>query len=304
VPAPSVVLFSWVHTVEMQLACTSILLLALCSIALADFPFKKKPQEFFTHKPEDVAKTLRNGTPVQVNDLATELGIFAPVPASSAAKPNSPCVNFTHVEEKPVVLRAGAENVVLLADSSECDSTYILVFDKAPKSEWRHVQTVRLSAHRQPPEISFVELIEPGVFEIAVHHEITLDSGSAQQENFVLLKLLGDKVEVVLDTTEHSQITLANRVPDESDDLQQTQMSTFSLLKSPPKSAAVYRIVEKEVITGNKITITRSRLWSWNPELQRFRSVPFDSGDVRPAPSKKPAPKTKPVEPPPKLDSK
>lgn len=303
-PAPSVVFFSWVNTDEMKLACTSILLLALCSTALADFPFKKKPQEFVTHKPEDVAKTLRNGTPVQVNDLATELGIFAPVPASSAAKPNSPCVNFTHVEENPVVLRAGAENVVLLADSSECDSTYILVFDKAPKSEWRHVQTVRLSAHRQPPEISFVELIEPGVFEIAVHHEITLDSGSAQQENYVLLKLLGDKVEVVLDTTERSQITLANRVPDESDDLQQTQMSTFSLLKSPPKSAAVYRIVEKEVITGNKTSITRSRLWSWNPELQRFRSVPFDSGDVRPAPSKKPAPKAKPVEPPPKPGSK
>ncbi len=286
----------------MKLACTSILLLALCGTALADFPFKKKPQEFVTHNPGDVAKTLRSGTPVQINDLAAELGIFAPVPATSAAKPNAPCVNFHHVEEKPVVLRSGAENVILLADSSECDSVYIIVFDKAPKEEWRHVQTVRLLARKQRPDISFVELIQPGVFEIAVHHEITLDGGGARQENFVLLKLLADKVAVVLDTTEHSQITLGNRVPDENDNLQQTQASTFSLLKSPPKSAAVYGIVEKEVITDNKTTITRSRLWSWNSELQRFRATPFDAGDVRPAPPKKPPAKPAPTatQPPPK----
>lgn len=278
----------------MKILGMSVLMLALAATALADFPFKKKPQEFTTHVPGDVAKTLRSGTPVQRNDLALELGIMAPNPSSATAKANSPCVDFHHVEERPVTLRAGSENVVLLADSSECDSTYIVVFDKAPKSEWRHVQTVRLPSRAQRPEVTFAELIQPGISEIVVHHETTRDSGSAQQENFVVLKMLHDRIDVVLDTAERSELTLANRSSAESDNLQQNQTSTFSLLKSGPNSAAACRLLEKELLTDNKTTITLYRVWTWDPELERFRPSPFDGGDVRPvpAPAKKPAAKS------------
>jgi hypothetical protein len=281
----------------MKIFSISVLILALAGAALADFPFKKKPQEITTHVPAEVANTLRSGTPVQRNDLALELGILAPNP-SGAAKSNSPCVDFHHVEERPVTLRAGAENVVLLADSTECDSLYIVVFDKAPKSEWRHVQTVRLPSRAQRPEVTFAELIQPGVSEIVVHHETTHDSGSVQQENFVVLKMQHDRVEVVLDTTEHSQLTLANRPAEETDNLQQTQTSTFSLLKSPPNSVAMFRIFEKQVVTDNKTAITRYCVWIWDPELERFRSSPIDGGDVRPVPppAKKPVDK-KPTSP-------
>jgi hypothetical protein len=275
---------------EMRLLHTLLLvLLALCGTALADFPFKKKPQEFTTHKPDDVAQTLRNGTPVQRNDLAQELGIFAPNPSSAAVKPSSPCVNFS----------AEAKNMVLLADSSECDSTYVAVFDKAPKSEWRHVQTVRLPARAQRPEVSFAELVQTGVSEILVHHENTRDSGSARQDDFVVLKMLHDRMEVVLDATERSEITLANRSAGE-DDNRQTETSTFSLLKSAPNSTAIYRVLEKEVVTDNKTTITRYQVWTWDPEVERFRPAPFDGGDARPAlpPAKKPATKPSGAEPP------
>jgi hypothetical protein len=185
---------------------------------------------------------------------------------------------------------------VLLADSTECDSTYIVVFDKAPKSEWRHVQTVRLPSRAQRPEVTFVELIQPGVSEIVVHHETSRDSGSVQQENFVVLKMLHDRMEVVLDTTERSELTLANRSTEETDNLQQTQTSTFELLKAAPKSAAVFRILEKQVLTDNKTTITLYRVWTWDPELERFRSSPIDGVDVKPAPppAKKPAAEQKP----------
>ena len=268
----------------MKIFCTSVLMLALAATALADFPFKKKEQEFKTHVPGEVAETLRSGTAVKRNDLALELGILAPNPSNAAAKPNAPCVNFHHVEERQVTLRAGAENVVLLADSSECDSTYIVVFDKAPKSEWRHVQTVRLPSRAQRPEITFVELIQPKVSEIVVHHETSRDSGSVQQENFVVLKMLHDRMEVVLDTTERSEITLPNRSATETDNLQQTQISTFDLLKAAPNSAAIFRVLDKQQVTDNKTTITRYLVWTWDPELERFRSTPIDGGEVKPAP--------------------
>jgi hypothetical protein len=277
-----------------------ILLLSLAATAVADFPFKKKQQEFTTHKPDEVAQTLRNGTPVQRNDLALELGIFAPNPSKPGSNSNSPCVTFHQVEERPVTLRAGAENVVLLADSSECDSTYVVVFDKAPKSEWRHVQTVRLPSRAQRPEVAFAQLIQPGVSEILVHHETTGDSGGAQEEDFVVLKMLHDHVAVVLDTTEQSEITLANRSATETDNLQQTQTSTFSELKAPPNSAAQFRILEKQVVTDNKTTITRYQVWAWDPELERFRPAPFDAGEVRPAPppAKKPTTNASPAQKP------
>jgi len=278
----------------VKILFVSALILGLTANTLADLPFKKKQQEFVTRKPDEVAHTLDEGTPTQRGQLALELGIFAPNPSKLGTDSNSPCVNFHHVESRPVTLRAGAENVILLADSSECDSVYILVFDKAPKSEWRHVQTVRLPASAQRPEISFAELIQPGVSEILVHKETTRDSGGSQQQDFVVLKLVGDRVEVVMDATERSEITLENRKPSEDDNLTQTQTSTFDLLKSPPNSAATYRILEKEVITDNKTTITRYRVWTWDPELQRFRPAPFDGGDVRPVspPTKKPTAKS------------
>jgi len=284
----------------MKIYAIIVFSLVLCATAHADFPFKKKPQEFTTRKPGDVANTLSNGTAVQRNDLALELGILAPNPSKPGTNSNSPCVNFHHVEQRPVTLRAGSENVVLLADSTECDSLYLVVFDKAQKSEWRHVRTVRLPAHTRRPEVSFAELVQPGVSEILVHHEKTLDTGGAQQENFVVLKMLGERLEVVLDTTEHSEITLANRSPDETDILQQTQTSTFDLLKSPAKSSATYRVLEKEVLTDNKTTITRYRVWTWNPELESFRSSPFDGGVVRPAPPPAKKPTTAPAQPSPK----
>ena len=278
----------------MRIVSAIVLSFVLGAAALGELPFKKKPQEFTTHKPEDVAQTLRNGTPVQRNDLAMELGILAPNPSGTATKPNSPCVNFNHVEEKTVTLRAGAENALLLAESPECDAFYIVVFDRAPKSEWRHVQTLRLPSRTQPSEISFTELIQPGVSEILLHREVTKDTGSVTQQDFVVLKMLHDRIEPVLDTTEASEITLANRDAAETDNLQQTQKSTFDLLKSPANSAAVYRLLEKEVITDNKTTITRYRVWTWDPELERFRPAPFDGSDARPAP---PPPAKKPAAP-------
>ena len=272
----------------MKILLMSALLISFTANALADLPFKKKQQPLATHSPSEVGHTLDEGTAAQRNNLARELGIFAPNPSIPGTNSNSPCVNFHHMESRPVVLRSSAENEVIVADSSECDSTYIIVFDRAPKSEWRHVQTVRLPSRAQRPEVTFAELIQPGVSEIVVHHENTNDGGSVQQENFVVLKMLRDRLEIVLDTAERSEITLANRNAAETDNLQQTQTSTFNLLKAPPKSAAAFRILEKQVLTDDKTTITRYVVWTWDPELERFRPSPFDAVDVRPVPPKKP----------------
>lgn len=281
----------------MKTFYTSLLILSLLSSASAELPFKKKPQEFQTRVPGEVAHTLQEGTAVQRNDLALELGIYAPNPSSGAVKSNAPCVDFTHMDERQVKLRAEAENALLIAYSSVCDSTYLVVFDKAPKSEWRHVQTIRLAARTGRPEITYAELIQPGVSEMLVYNETTSETVTSSQQDFVVLKLLHDRVEVILDTTQSSEITLTNHTPGDTTNLRQTQTSTFNVMKAPPNSAAQFRILEKEVITDNQVNLTRYRIWTWDPGLERFRPAPYDGANVMrvPPPLKRPvAPKPQP----------
>ncbi len=268
---------------------TALLLLSFALPSSAQFPFGKKDKEFQTHEPDVVAGTLRSGNPTQRSQLATELDIMAPNFSNPAAKSNAPCVSFDRVDERQVRLRADADNAVIVADSGECDSTYLIVFEKEKKSEWRHVQTLRLSAHVQPPEVTFAELVQPGISEIVVHRETTRDSGSAQQENFVVLKLLHNRLVPVLDTVERYDLVMPNRPENDSDNVEQSQQSTFTVVKGDVKVGPGTRILEKEVLKENKTSLTLYRYWSWDPGLERFRSTAYDgSKDEQPAPPKKP----------------
>jgi len=275
----------------MKICCTVLLLVCLPTVSCAQVPFlKKKDKDSKTHEPGAVVDTLRSGTAAQRSQLATELGIMTPNFSNPTTKSDVPCAKFDHVDERRVRLRTDAENAVIIAGSGECDSTYIIVFDKAQKSEWRHLPTVRLAARAQPPEVTFAELIQPGVSEIVVHREMTRDSGSAQQENFVVLKLLHDWLVPVLDTAERVELTMPDRPENDADNVEQSQQSTFHLMKADPNSGASARILEKEVLKQRKTNLTRYRLWSWDPELERFRSSPHDGSEIpQPSPPKKAA---------------
>ena len=270
---------------------TAVLLLSLALPSSAQFPFGKKEKEFQAHEPDVAADTLRSSNPTQRSQLATELDIMAPNLSNAAAKSNAPCVSFDHVDERRVRLRADTDNAVIVAESGECDSTYLIVFEKEKKSGWRHVQTVRLSSLVQSPEVSFAELVQPGISEVVVHHETTRDSGSAQQENFVVLKLLHNRLVPVLDTVERYDLVMPNVPENDSDNVEQTQQSTFTVVKGDVKVGPGTRILEKEVLEDNKTSLTQYRYWSWDPGLERFRSTAYDgSKDEQPTPPpKKPA---------------
>jgi hypothetical protein len=278
----------------MKIFCASVLVVYFVAVSFAQVPFlKKKDQDFKTHEPDAVAGTLRSGNPTQRSQLATELDIMAPNFSDPAAKSNAPCVSFNRVDERRVRLRADADNAVIVADSGECDSTYLIVFDKERKSEWRHVQTVRLSWHIQHPEVSFAELVQPGVSEVVVHRETTRDSGSAQQENFVVLKLLHNRLVPVLDTVERYKLVMPNRPENDADNVEQTQQSTFTVVKGDAKVGPATRILEKEVLKERKESLTLYRYWSWDPELERFRSTAYDGSKDEPAaPTAKPPAKS------------
>lgn len=264
----------------MRILCTAMFLACLLTVSSAQVPFlKKKDKDFKTHEPDAVAETLRSGNAEQASQLATELNIMAPDSSNPSAKPSAPCPSFDRVDERQVKLRADADNAVIVADSGECDSTYLIVFDKERKGEWQHVQTVRLPARVEHPEVSFAELVGPGISEVVVHRETTRDSGSAQQENFVILKLLHERLVTVLDTVESYDLVMPNRPENDADNVEQSQQSTFTVAKGDESTGPRIRILEKAVLKEKKDTFTLYRYWSWNPNLERFRSTAYDGSD-------------------------
>ncbi len=271
---------------SMKICCTVLLVACFTAVSFPQVPFLKKKDKD-SHEPDMVVETLRSGSAAQRNQLATELGIMAPNSSSPTAKSNAQCVNFEHVDERRVRLGTDSDNAVIIAESSECDSTYIIVFGREQKSEWRHLPTLRLATRVQPPEISFAELIQPGISEIVVHREITRDTGSAQQENFVVLKLLHDRLVPVLDTVERLELTMPDRPENDADNLEQSQQSTFRQIKGDPKSGASTRILEREEFKERKTNFTRYRLWIWDPDMERFRSSPDDGSQLTQSPAPK-----------------
>jgi hypothetical protein len=148
---------------------------------------------------------------------------------------------------------------------------------------------VRLSWPVEHPEVSFAELVQPGVSEVVVRHETTRDSGSAQQENFVVLKLLHNRLVPVLDTVERYKLVMPNRPENDADNVEQSQQSTFAVVKADANAGPPMRIREKEVLKERKESLTLYRYWSWDPELERFRSTAYDgSKDEQAAPPAKP----------------
>ncbi len=138
------------------------------------------------------------------------------------------------------------------------------------------------------PEVSFAELVQPGISEIVVHRETTHDSGNALQENFVILKLLHDRLVPVLDTVERYDLVMPNVPENDADNVEQTQQSTFTVRKADSPGGSGIRILEKEVLKEKKTSLTLYRSWNWDPELERFRSTAYDGSDVEQAlPAKK-----------------
>lgn len=265
-------------------SCLWLIPLILCftdgAVAQLHIPFKKKDNDFKTYNVDSVAETLRRGQKQPVNDLAGELHIAAPDPSRSSAISDAPCTSFSQVDEKKLRMQSNAENAVIVAYSAECDSTYLMIFEEGNKSEWRHLHTLRLPSRVQKPDISFAEMIQPGVSEVLVHRETLRDTGGEEQENFVVLKLLHERLMPVLDAVEKLEVVMPTLVADDGNTVQQSQKSIFKTVKTDPKSGAVSRILEKEVLTERNSRITMYRSWNWNPELERFRRVPSDDSDI------------------------
>jgi hypothetical protein len=105
--------------------------------------------------------------------------------------------------------------------------------------------------------------------------------------------LLHNRLVPVLDTVERYKLVMPNRPENDADNVEQSQQSTFIVVKAGVNAGPPVRILEKEALKEKKTSLTLYRYWIWDPELERFRSTAYDGSKDEQAtpPAKSPAKK-------------
>jgi hypothetical protein len=142
------------------------------------------------------------------------------------------------------------------------------------KDQWNHIQTIPLSArYGSVPEISLVELVEPGTKEILIQKQIVDTGTGILQKNISVLKLIDRKISIILDEPEVVRFSIPSVAHGQLRNTEQRQDSEFTIILD--SSGLGHRqIRESQTITDHDKEIRRSRVFIWQPDIKRFRSFP------------------------------
>ncbi len=171
-----------------------------------------------------------------------------------------------------VSLLKGEHQAILQAFGNGCSSERVLLMLEGGAGNWTLRSELRVSSHYyEQPTVTFPSLVEPGVQEIMVEHQIA-DWGTGVLEKFTTIyKWIDGHFRVVFD--EPDFIHLEEWSGDSLYDFDQT--STFKVEMDKQTSAKM--LEERKTIALGKRKIVLNRDWIWEPSLQRFRgfaSVP------------------------------
>ena len=163
----------------------------------------------------------------------------------------------------------GERAAVLQVFGNGCSEKRVLLVFGGEPGNWTLIATLQLSSHYdEQPTVTFPSLIEPGVQEIMVEHQI-VDWGTGVLEKFTTIyKWIDGHLRVVFDEPDSVHLEEASSAsPDNLYEFDQT--NTFRVEVDNESSEKT--IEERQTITLGKRKIILSRGWIWEPSLQRFR---------------------------------
>jgi len=224
---------------------------------------------------EDIRVRLLNGTEAERSTLATTLRLVIPKWTRWKVDREIPCKTFDSVRISYVTLRPPNSQAVLQIYSSACVYTYLAVFEQRPAGQWDYVDTVPLWSKNGEPRITFESLIDIGAKEL-IASGCTADYGTGiSQTNLIILKLFQTGLQVIFDEPEHVHYSIpASSGTFRGIDQSQDSAFEFTIADVKEPSASVIQILERQLVRNHNVTITRSWLYVWLPELRIFQSVP------------------------------
>lgn len=204
------------------------------------------------------------------SQLATRLDLNIPGWTRESAAKDIPCTFFDSVTTYRAKLSANVNGAVLDIYSSSCGYTFISAFRHRAKDGWEFLDTLPLRSFDGPLRISMESLIHGGTEEIIVNGVLADNGTGVFQTNYVVLKLFGKCLRVILDVPEDMRYNPApSRYPS------QREHSSFTIVNSVSGgvNSSIRNILQKQVLQSDGRSITRWWLYIWMPELGTFQAV-------------------------------
>jgi hypothetical protein len=209
--------------------------------------------------------------------VGNSLGIAGPI--------NSfPCNDFNKVETRKASLVKGAESIVLLVWSDQCESIFLIPVVKE-RSAWVAYNAIGIWAKFSEPTIRFDSLVEPGVQEI-ITSNVTVDQGTGfWQRNMTILKFMQGGLRVIFDQPEYLHVSTPIYEAGIPVLFGDDETSEFAFSKCDGSVPGLQSIEEKRSIEiekesaaedsdfHEKKSVTVFRGYAWAPRLEIFRMI-------------------------------
>jgi hypothetical protein len=245
-----------------------ILALFLCFSTSAFFEGTAAAQNRITvSSPETLKARLLRGSEGDITELATDLRLMIPKWTRAEVTKDIPCDLFDSVQWNVVNLTQPGDQAVAVVYSSNCEYTYLVVFERTPTGSWRHLDTAPVWSKFGQPKISWKSLISDGTKEV-IAADCTADSGTGiTQMNLTIFKLFSGRLQVILDIPTHV-------VYDWDPGADQSQDSTVSFVQAGDEpTASTKQVLEKRVMRDHTTKLSQWWLYIWNPEIRRFEAI-------------------------------
>jgi len=226
------------------------------------------------HSISELQSRLLSGNEDDRSQLSEQLRLMIPKWTRVGATKDVPCTVFDSVRPYDANFSSTIQGVLLEVYSSTCQYTFLTVLQHLPSGDWRYIDTQPFWSQDHEPKVNLESLVEEGTKEIVVDGYLVDKGTGIYQTNYAVLKLLQDKLRVVLD--EPLRVTYAV-APATSE--KQSQESSFRItrMEANNKPSTSFRcILEEQVLKNGKFGMTRRWLHIWIPEKQIFEAILSD----------------------------
>jgi hypothetical protein len=250
--------------------------LVVAIIGLFFFDLGLSAQTRVVSTPEQIQSSLLRGSQTEREALSSALHLVIPKESRQGVKADIPCSEFRSVSLAHVTLGSPNSQAVLEAYSWSCQYTYLVVLGSDGKNHWNHIQTIPLSTKDTPPHVSFKSLVSSDAEEMIVQGIETDEGTGISQTNMAIWRFYRDALDVVFD--EPTDVTFAIPIDLKTgENSEQSEKSEFTFVQPDPAEGypkSLQEILQKQVISDHRTTITRWWLHSWDPGLQKFEKHP------------------------------
>lgn len=218
--------------------------------------------------PETIKKTFLTGTDQAKEELSEELNL-------RGGQESGTCVWFQSPQVYYPALQSSHDWAVVVLRSEQCWWDFLVILRHTSK-QWQLVSTYPIFGKSGHSPVSFPSLLKQGEQEIMIQRDNLVSGSGEWQYDTVIFRLVNGRPEVIFDETQELNFS----IPAETGNTEESEKGTFFLIPSNDSAIAISDILEEQEIVRHKHRVVRWRIFTWWPEISRFRSQAIDEASA------------------------